>query len=179
MRVWDCDPRELCDKHLLAQHLEIHCILTILLGGGRGYANHPEVVRFREHQYGVRWLNTFHEFTRIAMNVRYGGHDGFHHPSPILGMPFDSLVEAYYKSVKGVRQIDLNAFDAPRTRLEHGTPWERDGVSKEWYLEHHKDWSHALVQALHEEAKVFDKADLADMTREEVVVMKGGRPHIM
>jgi hypothetical protein len=47
MRIWDLEPRFLCDRHLLGEHRELHAIWTILTLGRRGYANHPETRRWR------------------------------------------------------------------------------------------------------------------------------------
>jgi hypothetical protein len=47
MRIWDVPPEKLCRNHLLGEHSELHGIWTILTEGRQGYANHPEVVRWR------------------------------------------------------------------------------------------------------------------------------------
>jgi hypothetical protein len=47
MRIWDLPPQQLCRNHLLGEHVELHGIWTILTEGRKGYANHPEVVRWR------------------------------------------------------------------------------------------------------------------------------------
>jgi hypothetical protein len=47
VRIWDLDPRVLCDRHLLGEHRELHAIWSILTTGKRGYANHPETLRWR------------------------------------------------------------------------------------------------------------------------------------
>jgi hypothetical protein len=48
MRVWDLHPKNLCRKHLLAEHRELHGLWNILtkhLGKG-GYSKHPETLRW-------------------------------------------------------------------------------------------------------------------------------------
>ncbi|MDD3662376.1 MAG: pyrimidine dimer DNA glycosylase/endonuclease V [Candidatus Pacebacteria bacterium] len=48
MRIWDIAPKNLCRKHLLAEHRELHGlwnILTIHKGKG-GYSRHPETLRW-------------------------------------------------------------------------------------------------------------------------------------
>lgn len=48
MRIWDISPKNLCRKHLLAEHRELHGlwnILTIHKGKG-GYSKHPETLRW-------------------------------------------------------------------------------------------------------------------------------------
>lgn len=47
MRVWDIPPRRLCDRHLLAEHRELHAIWVIITEGRAGYSRHPETVRWR------------------------------------------------------------------------------------------------------------------------------------
>lgn len=48
MRVWDVPPRELCRKHLLGEHRELHGLWNILTKhkGGGGYSQHPETKRW-------------------------------------------------------------------------------------------------------------------------------------
>jgi hypothetical protein len=47
MRIWDIPPEKLCRDHLLGEHSELHGVWAIITGGKQGYANHPEVVRWR------------------------------------------------------------------------------------------------------------------------------------
>jgi len=47
MRVWDINPEKLCRNHLLGEHREIHGIWSILTKGKKGYANHPETLRWK------------------------------------------------------------------------------------------------------------------------------------
>lgn len=47
MRIWDLPPKILCSKHLLGEHLELHCIWTILTEGRKGYSHHPETLRWK------------------------------------------------------------------------------------------------------------------------------------
>lgn len=48
MRVWDIDPKQLCRKHLLAEHRELHGLWNILTKheGKGGYSRHPETLRW-------------------------------------------------------------------------------------------------------------------------------------
>lgn len=47
MRIWDkIHPTQLCRKHLLGEHLELHCIWSIITKGTKGYSSHPEVKRW-------------------------------------------------------------------------------------------------------------------------------------
>ena len=48
MRVWDIHPKYLCQKHLIAEHRELHGLWNILTkhGGKGGYSRHPETLRW-------------------------------------------------------------------------------------------------------------------------------------
>ena len=46
MRVWDLPPALLCRQHLLGEHRELHAIWTVLTAGRKGYARHPETLRW-------------------------------------------------------------------------------------------------------------------------------------
>jgi len=47
MRIWDIPPDKLCRNHLLGEHSEIHALWSILTKGKKGYAYHPETLRWR------------------------------------------------------------------------------------------------------------------------------------
>ena len=48
MRIWDIHPRYLCQKHLLAEHRELHGLWNILTKNksAGGYSCHPETLRW-------------------------------------------------------------------------------------------------------------------------------------
>lgn len=75
MRVWDIDPKLLCDRHLLGEHNEIHTIWSIITNGLKGFANHPETMRWRGK---LKALYLRHEATAKEMERR-----GFQHKSPL------------------------------------------------------------------------------------------------
>jgi hypothetical protein len=75
MRIWDVDPSELCDRHLVGEHRELHAVWTILTEGKRGYANHPETLRWRGR---LAALYRRHEAEVAEMTRR-----GFNHRSPL------------------------------------------------------------------------------------------------
>lgn len=75
MRVWDYPPKLLCNRHLLAQHNEIHAIHSIITNGKIGFSNHPEVNRWRGH---LGALYRKHERTVAEMLNR-----GMNHHTPI------------------------------------------------------------------------------------------------
>lgn len=47
MRIWDIPVECLCRKHLLGEHAELHAMWAIITGDRRGFANHPETIRWR------------------------------------------------------------------------------------------------------------------------------------
>jgi len=47
MRIWDISVEKLCRKHLLGEHRELHAIWSIILNNKKGYAHHPETLRWR------------------------------------------------------------------------------------------------------------------------------------
>lgn len=79
MRIWDLSPAYLGDRNLLAEHVEAHAIATILREGRRGYAHHPEVLRWKGC---LAALGRRHDWLAAEMAVR-----GFHHRSPMSRPP--------------------------------------------------------------------------------------------
>jgi len=47
MRVWDIHPGYLNRESLLGEHREVHALFSVIGGGTRGYARHPETLRWR------------------------------------------------------------------------------------------------------------------------------------
>ncbi len=72
MRVWDLNPRYLCRQHLLGEHRELHAIWTILTTGKRGYARHPETLRWRGK---LKALYLRHELLVLEMRRRNYQHN--------------------------------------------------------------------------------------------------------
>lgn len=75
MRIWDVDVRSLCNRHLLGEHRELHAIWTVHTEGKRGYARHPETLRWRGR---LAALYARHEAQVAEMARR-----GFRHASPL------------------------------------------------------------------------------------------------
>lgn len=87
MRVWDIPVGQLCDKHLIAQHHEIHCIYNIITKNLKGFAHHPEVMRWRTNLDALEWK---HDGTVDEMLRR-----GFNHNSP-LHVTYDKFTYQVY-----------------------------------------------------------------------------------
>ncbi len=77
MRVWDVHPGYLSRQNLLGQHAEIHAIFSVIVEGKRGYAHHPETLRWRAR---LPLLGQRHQLTVAEMTVR-----GWGHRSPMEG----------------------------------------------------------------------------------------------
>lgn len=76
MRVWDVHPAYLNDQNLLGEHRELHAIVAVIEGGKRGYANHPETLRWRGHGWALQM--------RHAMLVTEMALRGFTDRSPLV-----------------------------------------------------------------------------------------------
>ncbi len=75
MRIWDVEPAALCRSHLLGEHRELHAVWTILTEGRRGYANHPEVLRWQGKLAAL--------YARHEAQVTEMGNRGYRHASPL------------------------------------------------------------------------------------------------
>ena len=69
------DPKMLCKKHLLGEHVELHSIASIILNKKEGYSKHPETKRWRGHVWALRMR---HSLIVSEMKLR-----GYNHKSPI------------------------------------------------------------------------------------------------
>ncbi|MCM3906301.1 MAG: pyrimidine dimer DNA glycosylase/endonuclease V, partial [Pyrinomonadaceae bacterium] len=47
VRIWDIYPKKLCRNHLLGEHRELHAIWSVIVNGTKGYAHHPETLRWK------------------------------------------------------------------------------------------------------------------------------------
>jgi hypothetical protein len=76
MRVWDINPGYLNRQSLLGEHRELHGIISIIVNKKKGYANHPETVRW----VGYGWaLRQRHLLLASEMSLR-----GFTDKTPVL-----------------------------------------------------------------------------------------------
>jgi predicted GNAT family N-acyltransferase len=85
MRVWDVPVKELDDRALLGEHRELHGLFNVLTLGRRGYAAHPETLRWRGH---LRALVARHD-AEVAEFRRRGWPSGDSHATPLeaKGLP--------------------------------------------------------------------------------------------
>ena len=75
MRIWDISPKNLCRKHLIAEHGELHSLWSIIINNKRGYSKHPETSRWRGK---LKALYDRHEKLVKEMEKR-----GYRHNSPL------------------------------------------------------------------------------------------------
>jgi len=75
MRIWDIKPELLCRKHLLGEHAELHALWSILTKGKKGYAAHPETMRWRGKLGAL--------FNRHEKQVKEMKRRGYKHNSPL------------------------------------------------------------------------------------------------
>jgi hypothetical protein len=75
VRIWDIAPRRLCRNHLLGEHRELHAIWSVIVNGKKGYAHHPETLRWKGK---LKALYGRHEALVVEMSNR-----GYQHRSPL------------------------------------------------------------------------------------------------
>lgn len=75
MRIWDISPKRLCRNHLLGEHRELHAVWSVLTKGKKGYARHPETLRWKGK---LKALYGRHEALVTEMSNR-----GYQHRSPL------------------------------------------------------------------------------------------------
>ncbi len=98
MRVWDIHPGYLNRNSLLGQHAEIHALRNIIESGKKGYASHPETMRWKEN---LTKLREKHELTAKEMKLR-----GYRHASP------------FYLNITENNHQNLTYLDQPADQFE-------------------------------------------------------------
>jgi len=75
MRIWDISPGYLNRQSLLGEHRELHGIVSIIINKKKGYAKHPETLRW----VGYGWaLRKRHQLLASEMELR-----GYSEQSPV------------------------------------------------------------------------------------------------
>lgn len=54
MRIWDINPGYLNRQSLLGEHRELHGIVSIIVNGKKGYAKHPETLRWTGYGWALK-----------------------------------------------------------------------------------------------------------------------------
>lgn len=75
MRIWDLNPGYLNRQSLLGEHRELHGIVSILVNKKKGYAKHPETLRWVKHGWA---LTMRHNLLAAEMSLR-----GYQDKSPV------------------------------------------------------------------------------------------------
>ncbi|MGZ4174115.1 MAG: pyrimidine dimer DNA glycosylase/endonuclease V [Solirubrobacteraceae bacterium] len=112
MRIWDVEPATLCRSHLLGEHRELHAVWTILTEGKRGYANHPEVLRWRGK---LAALYARHDAQVAEMETR-----GYRHASPLDARLATGAKEQDDQLASTAEQLALLAGKPCECRVEPG-----------------------------------------------------------
>jgi len=85
VRIWDVPVSDLCRRHLLGEHRELHGLWNILTLGRKGYRNHPET---------QRWIGRLcHLAARHQDQVAEMTRRGWNHRSPLLDLPLFNYEE--------------------------------------------------------------------------------------
>jgi len=100
MRIWDVPPGYLARQQLLGEHRELHGLFSILGGNKRGYARHPETLRWAGH---LPALALRHELLAAEMRLR-----AYRHRSPLPAVPGavhwpDSFIDAPHRQFELLR----------------------------------------------------------------------------
>lgn len=74
MRIWDISPKDLCRKHLIAEHGELHSMWSIITNGKKGFSKHPETMRWRGK---LKALYSRHEKLAAEMKRRGYNHNSY------------------------------------------------------------------------------------------------------
>ena len=100
MRIWDINPGYLNRQSLLGEHRELHAIVTIVTQKKKGYARHPETLRWS----GFGWaLKQRHRLLAAEMALR-----GYTDSSPVLTRSQKDLWPSVYID-KPYRQFQILA----------------------------------------------------------------------
>ena len=75
MRIWDIELKKLCRNHLLAEHRELHAIWSVITKNKKGYAHHPETMRWRGKLAAL--------YRRHRQQVKELENRGYCHKSPL------------------------------------------------------------------------------------------------
>jgi hypothetical protein len=102
MRIWDIPPEKLCRNHLLGEHRELHAIWSILINNKKGYARHPETLRWKGKQ---RALYLRHErLVKEMVQRSYRHHSPLEKQFAIGYEQQDIFVDSYDEQVRLLRK---------------------------------------------------------------------------
>jgi len=94
--VWDLPVDKLCDKHLLGEHRELHCIwIFITTDKGGSYKKHPETLRWVGRLNGLLLRHKAQVAEMEKRGWRHGS-DPYPEVSPLEGSkprPYQTLAQ--------------------------------------------------------------------------------------
>jgi hypothetical protein len=102
MRIWDIPPEKLCRNHLFGEHRELHAIWSILTNGKKGYAHHPETVRWMGKQKALYLRHE--ELVKEMVQRRYCHHSPLEKQFAIGFDQQDVFVDSHEEQVRLLRQ---------------------------------------------------------------------------
>jgi hypothetical protein len=155
MRVWDIQPGYLNRQSLLGEHREIHALVSIIENDKRGFAHHPETLRWKPH---LGTLKLRHDQTVTEMALR-----GYRHYSPV-GQPAPGPWPDAYLDAPGAQFAILRHRyrdkEAGRIPLPETTPqlWAQHRYS---VLARDPDFAQQIEQQLAHGAKALRFGTLA------------------
>ncbi len=97
MRLWSIHPQYLDSKGLLATWREGLLAQHVLLGLTKGYQNHPQLQRFKEHSQPIHAIG-YYLFLVLEESVRRGYHfngSKLHNITPVTSIPVSGGQIAY------------------------------------------------------------------------------------
>ncbi|GEL78639.1 pyrimidine dimer DNA glycosylase/endonuclease V [Tenuibacillus multivorans] len=89
MRLWSIHPRYLDAKGLVACWRESLLAQKVLRGETKGYTNHPQLVRFRQHEDPIQAVGIYLEYVYIEAKAR--GYN-FDHEKIVKVKPCDQIL---------------------------------------------------------------------------------------
>lgn len=117
MRIWDVHPGYLNRQSLLGEHRELHGIVSILVHGKKGYAHHPETLRWSAYGWALRMrhqllaaemaLRTYTDKSPVVLSGNRGLWPATYIDAP--GQQFALLGEKYRDKAPGRIPLPHNA----------------------------------------------------------------------
>ncbi|HAY47244.1 MAG TPA: hypothetical protein DCY55_13320 [Gammaproteobacteria bacterium] len=117
MRIWDVSPAYLNRQSLLGEHRELHGLVSILVNKKKGYARHPETLRWAGYGWAIRirhlmlskemHLRGYIDNTPVLMRSNKG-----EWPTEYIDTPskqLDILKEKYLENESGRLSLPKNA----------------------------------------------------------------------
>ncbi len=129
MRLWDVHPGYLNRQSLLGEHRELHGLVAVVVGMKKGYARHPETLRWAGYGWALRQR---HRLLVCEMALR-----GYAHRSPVVT-----------RSAKGAWPPVYVDPPGEQYRLLRGKYVDREGGRIPLPESAHQLWSHHKYSVL-------------------------------